>query len=59
MAVSCIVSVASGKTSSLAEILSNGSKEVVFSMGKVVEVCEVSASQAAESATSTNFTTRE
>ncbi len=59
MAGSCIVSAASGKTSSLAEIMNSRSKKVVFSTGKIVEDCEVSASQAAESATSSNFTTRD
>ncbi len=49
---------ASDKTSSSAEILSRDSKEVVSSMGRVVEVCEVSASQAAKSAASSNFTAR-
>ncbi len=49
---------AADKTSSSAEILSRDSKEVVSSMGRVVEVCEVSASQAAKSTAFSNFTAR-
>ncbi len=50
---------ASGKNSSSTKILSNDSKDVVSSKGKVVEVREVSPSQVAESAASSNFTTRD
>ncbi len=50
---------ASGNTSSSAEMLSSGSKEVVSSMGKKVEVCEVSATHVAEFATTSSFATRE
>ncbi len=46
-------SVASGKTSSSAEIFSSDLNEVVSSIRKVVEVCEVAASHVAESAAST------
>ncbi len=59
MAGSKGISVASGKTSSSAEMLSSESKEVVSSMGKEVDVCEVSATRLAEFATPSGFTTRE
>ncbi len=59
MAGSKGISVTSGKTSSSAEMLSSDSKEVVSSMGKEVEVCEVSATQVDEFATSSSFATRE
>ncbi len=52
-------SVASGNTSSSAVMLSSDSKEVISLMGKEVEVCEVSATQVAEFATSSSFATRE
>ncbi len=48
---------ASGNISSSAEILSSGSKEVASSFREEVEVCEVSASQVAETEVSSNFTT--
>ncbi len=48
---------ASGNTSSSAEIFSNGSKEVASSFREEVEVCEELASQVAETAASSNFTT--
>ncbi len=44
-------------TSSLAEILSSDSKEVVSVLGKVVEVCKMVASQVVESAAPFNFNT--
>ncbi len=50
---------ASGNTSSSAEILSSESKEVVSSMEIEVEVCEVSAAQVAELATFSSFATLE
>ncbi len=40
-------------------MLSSDSKEVVSSLGKEVEVCEVSSTQVAEFATSSSFATRE
>ncbi len=48
-----------GNTSSSAEMLSSDSKEVVSSMGKEAEVCEMSSTQVAEFATSSSFATRE
>ncbi len=50
---------ASGKSTSSAEILSSDSTDMASSMGKEQGVCEVSVSQVAESAVSCNFTTRE
>ncbi len=50
---------ASSKASSSAEMFNSDSKEVVSLMGKDLGVCEVSASQVAESAASSNFTTQE
>ncbi len=47
----------SGNTSLSTELLSSDWKEVVSSMGRVVKVCEVSSSQAAEPAALSNFTT--
>ncbi len=47
-----------GNTSSSAEMLSSDSKEVVSSMEKEVGVCEVSATQVSEFATSSSFATR-
>ncbi len=50
---------ASGKASSSAEMFNSDSKEIISLMGNDLGVCEVSASQVAESAASSNFTTRE
>ncbi len=52
------ISVASGNTSSSAEMLSSESKEVVSSIGKV-EGCEISATQVVEFTISSSFATQE